>query len=109
MAGVYNFQIVKGEDFVRVLTHKDSAGVAVNNTGYTALLEARINKSDASPLITLSVGSGITLGGATGKYTIRIEDTVTATYTFNTLSYNFWVTPPSGDKRKLLTGYITLV
>lgn len=49
-----------------VWTWLDPTGSIVNLTGYTAQLMVRQDRADAAPLLTLTQGGGVTLGGVLG-------------------------------------------
>lgn len=66
-------RLTPGEDETRVFTYKDSSGNPINVTGYTAVATFTVKGTT----ITKSVGSGITLGGAAGTFTITLNDTET--------------------------------
>jgi len=76
MAGQYNFTIEQGATFNLLMTWKID-NVAVNLTGYTARLQARIDVDETDTILSLTTGAGITLGGAAG--TISLDQTATQT------------------------------
>jgi hypothetical protein len=76
MAGEYNFTIEQGATFNLLMTWKID-NVAVNLTGYTARLQARIDVDETDTILSLTTGAGITLGGAAG--TINLDQTATQT------------------------------
>jgi len=76
MAGEYNFTIEQGATFNLLMTWKID-NVAVNLTGYTARLQARIDVDEIDTILSLTTGAGITLGGAAG--TISLDQTATQT------------------------------
>jgi hypothetical protein len=76
MAGEYNFTIEQGATFNLLMTWKID-NVAVNLTGYTARLQARIDVDETDTILSLTTGAGITLGGAAG--TISLDQTATQT------------------------------
>lgn len=66
-------------DFDTVITYKDANGNPINLTGYTAQMQVRISYSESTAAVSLTNGSGITLGGSAGTVTIHIPATTTAT------------------------------
>jgi hypothetical protein len=75
-AGTLDFTIEQGATFNLLLTWEIN-NVAVNLTGYTARLQARVDVQDTATVLSLTTGAGITLGGAAG--TISIDQTATQT------------------------------
>lgn len=67
-------RLTPGEDETRVFTYKDSNGDPIDVTGYTAT--AVFTVRDVA--VTKSVGSGITLGGAAGTFTVVLTEEETA-------------------------------
>lgn len=103
--GNYDLSIYKGMTLDLTFTWKDSAGVAVDLTSYTARMQIR-NKPGGSDLHeTLTNGAGITLGGAAG--TIRIQRTAaqTTAYTFARGVYDLELTL-AGVVTRLLEGQV---
>lgn len=68
VAGKYNLVLERGANEAKVFTYKDSSGVAVNLTGYTAST-IFLDKAGGTTLLTLTDSSGIALGGAAGTIT----------------------------------------
>jgi len=76
-ASIYNINIEQGATFTRTITWKDSAGAAINLTGYTARMQIRERVESATALVSLTSSSGITLGGAAGTVVITITAALT--------------------------------
>mgnify|MGYP003114699440 FL=1 len=67
MAAEFNISHDKGTSFKFYALYKDSAGSAVNLSGYSARMQIRRSPDD--PKMTLFVtGSGVTNGGTTGEF-----------------------------------------
>jgi hypothetical protein len=86
MAGSFDFTIEQGATFNLVMTWKID-GVAVNLTGYTARLQARVDYDSTETILSLTTdaGGGITLGGSAG--TITLDRTAVQTAVLPTGSY----------------------
>ncbi len=70
--------IHRGYNWALSLTARDGeGGPAIDMTGKTATFKIRASVS-GSDLVSLSVGSGITLGGAAGTIDLAISKTATA-------------------------------
>ena len=77
----YDLEIKQGATLSLTATWKDSAGTAVNLTGYTARMQVRSTYDSSTTILSLTNGSGITLGGAAGTIAITASATVTAALT----------------------------
>lgn len=107
MAGVYNFTIEQGTDFARTLTWSTGSPASpVNLTGYSAAMQIRT--SSAEPIVSLTNGSGITLGGSAGTIAIEIPSATTSTFNFNTARYDLKLVDGSGKPTRLLEGQVSL-
>lgn len=77
IAGTYNIIADQGATLSRVITWKDSSGVPVNLTGYTARMQIRPTLDSTTVTLELTTAnSRITLGGATGTITLNADSTV---------------------------------
>lgn len=103
--------IVQGTDWTFAFTWKTQTGtdppVAVDLTGYSALFQLR-RSSAHPPVISLSQGSGITLGGAAGTIQIDIANTLTEEIVPAVYKYDLRLTSPGGQKRVILAGEVEL-
>jgi hypothetical protein len=64
MAVSYNTVIDQGADWYLTVTYENPNGTAINITNYTAALQLRSLPSDATAVLSLTTGSGITITGA---------------------------------------------
>jgi hypothetical protein len=78
LGNTFNITINQGATFELTITWKDSAGTAIDLTGYTARMQVRETYSSTTPIVSLTNGAGITLGGAAGTIAIVISATTTA-------------------------------
>lgn len=107
-AGIYDIVIEKGATWNPVITWKDSAGAAINLTGYSARLQIREKVTSSSALVSLTSSSGITLGGAAGTITPLISSTDTAALSFTTGVYDLELISGSGVVYRVLQGKVTV-
>jgi hypothetical protein len=70
--GRVNFLCPQGSTFNRRLTYKIE-DVPVNLTGYSSRLQVREAHYATSTLVSLTSGSGITLGGSAGNFVYDLE------------------------------------
>jgi len=104
-AGFHHFVIEQGATFGKTLTLKDSSDALVNLTGYSAAeMDLRTNQDDAAIIKTLTVGSGITLGGSAGTVVLNISATDTASMSVGDGVYDLRITAGDGTISRILEG-----
>lgn len=91
-AGIWDITAEQGATFNPTLTYKDSTGVLVNLTGYTAQMQVRsaYEAVDPAALILTTENGGITLGGAAGTIVLLVT-----AVKMSTLKASSETTPPS--------------
>lgn len=92
-AGEYNIVIRQGDTFNRALTIT-SNGSAYNLTNTTAQFTVRSGE-DATVQLSLTNGSGITLGGTAGTANITATSTQTSAIEAGVYTYDFTLTSGS--------------
>jgi hypothetical protein len=101
-------EIQQGADFVRRFIWKNAAKKPINLTGYSARLQLR-DAVGGTVLAELSTDNGgIALGGAAGTVTVSIPGAETALYSFKSAVYDMLLTGPSGSRRRLVEGKVTV-
>ena len=108
MAGSFDFTIEQGATFNLLLTWKIN-DVAVNLTGYSARLQARVDVEDTETVLSLTTSNGgITLGGALG--TISLDQTATQTAVLQTgeFVYDLELQSGGGQVTRLVQGQLTV-
>lgn len=78
MSGQWNVTIDQGATFDVTLLWRDETGTPVDLSGYTARAQIRSQVTSATPLVDLTDGDGITLGGGAGTIQLVISDTDTS-------------------------------
>ena len=109
MASVYNATIDQGADWYVNFTYQDSAGVAINLTGYTAAMQLRAPTD--SNIVSLSLSSpsnGITITGATGLVAVRATAAQTGALIDGVYEYDLELTSSIGIVTRLVQGQITI-
>ena len=107
MAGQYNFTIEQGATFNLLMTWKID-NVAVNLTGYTARLQARIDVDETETILSLTTGAGITLGGAAGTISLDQTATQTALLPKGEYVYDLELQSSGGIVTRLLQGELNI-
>ena len=107
MAGSYDFTIEQGATFNLLMTWKID-NIAVNLSGYTARLQARIDVDEVDTILSLTTGSGITLGGAAGTITLDQSESQTAVLPKGEYVYDLELQSSSGVVTRLLQGELNI-
>ena len=75
--GVLDLNCYQGANFDYTLTWQ-TGGTAVNLTGYSARMQVRDSYDGGTAIVSLSNGTGITLGGTAGTIDLALSATATA-------------------------------
>lgn len=109
MAGEYDFEILQGETFSKQFVWKNSAGTAVNLSGYTARMQVRQSKPSDTVLLELTTQNGrITLGGAAGTIDLNLNATTTAAIDWRRGLYDLELVASNGVVKRLIEGQVTV-
>lgn len=101
--GIYKIVCPQGVTFDRTFTtHID--GVLANWSGYTAAMQVRETYDSTATVVSLTNGSGITLGGTAGTLQVVISSTVTAGVAEGNYVYDIELTSNGGVVSRLLQG-----
>jgi hypothetical protein len=107
MAGSFDFTIEQGATFNLLMTWRID-NVAVNLTGYTARLQARIDVDETDTILSLTTGAGITLGGAAGTISLDQTATQTALLPKGEYVYDLELQSSGGIVTRLLQGELNI-
>lgn len=108
-AATYNFEIEQGATLLKPIVWKDSAGAAVNLTGYTARMQVRQNASAEEVLLELSTtNSKISITPLTGTITLIFSAATTAAIDWKRGKYDLEMTSADGTVTRLIEGEITV-
>jgi zona occludens toxin (predicted ATPase) len=108
-AATYDFQLEQGATLLKPFVWKDSNGVAVNLTGYTAKMQVRRNTSADDVLLELSTINGkLTITPLSGMVTMVFSATTTAAIDWTRGKYDLELTSGDGTVTRLLEGEITV-
>jgi hypothetical protein len=107
-AGLYNFTMDQGSNWNLNVIYKDSAGVVINLTGYTAAMQLRQNYNSDTAELTLSTSNGgIVITGAQGKLVLAATAAQTAALDAGYYVYDLEITS-GGVVTRILQGQITV-
>lgn len=105
--GTYSITVWQGADYDKTFTVTQN-GTALNWTGYSARMQVR-NSSDATAtLLSLTNGSGITLGGTAGTIAVAITSTQSAAIPAGSYAYDLELVSSGNLVTRLLQGAFTV-
>lgn len=105
--GTYNITAPQGATFDRQFT-LTIGGTAVNLNGYHAAMQVRETYESATPIISLTNGTGITLGGTAGTILVEISATTMGSAEAAQYVYDLELRSGSGLITRLLEGDFTI-
>jgi len=98
----YNITAYQGATYDLNLTWA-IGGTAVNLTNYTAAMQVRINPGDTNTILSLTNGSGITLGGTVGTIAVNVPSNTMGSATAGNYVYDLELNSGS-EVTRLLQG-----
>jgi len=101
--GTYNITVWQGADYDKTFT-ATQGGTAINWTGYTARMQVRDSSDATATLLSLSNGSGITLGGTAGTIAVAITSTQSAAISAGAYAYDLELVSSGNIVTRLLQG-----
>jgi hypothetical protein len=104
----YDITADQGSDFSTVVTYTDDAGSPVNLTGCTGRMQIRRFAGSPAANITLTNGSGVTLGGALGTITITVSAAALSQVLAGGYVYDVEIVDTSSKVLKVISGNFTL-
>lgn len=108
-AAKLDLRIEQGATFSREVVWKDSDGVVVDLTGYTARMQLREYLDSSSAFVEMTTGNGrITITAEEGKLALEIPASVTGGITQESGYYDLEVESSSGVVTRLLQGRVTI-
>jgi len=99
-----NLTFPQGATWSLALTWNDDGGDPINLTGYTARMQVRPSYDASTTVLSLTNGSGLTLGGAAGTVTLRVEAATTTTVSAATYVYDLELQSGGGEVTRLVEG-----
>ena len=105
--GTYNITAYQGANFDRTFTITQS-GTALNLTGYTSAMQVREAADSTATLLSLTSGTGITLGGTAGTIDVAITASQSSAIPAGSFAYDLEITSGAGQVTRLLQGGFTV-
>ena len=101
--GTYNITVWQGADYDKTFT-VTQGGTALNWSSYTARMQVRDSSDATATLLSLTNGSGITLGGTAGTILINISNAQSSAIDAGSYSYDLELISGSGAVTRILQG-----
>ena len=101
--GTYNITAWQGANFDRTFTVTQS-GTALNLTGYTSAMQVREAADSTAYLLSLTSGSGITLGGTAGTIAVAVSSAQSSAIPAGSYAYDLEIISGAGQVTRLLQG-----
>lgn len=101
--GTYNITCWQGADYDKTFTVTQN-GTALNWTGYQARMQVRDSSDATATLLSLTNGSGITLGGTAGTIAVAITSTQSAAIPAGAYAYDLELVSSGNIVTRLLQG-----
>lgn len=106
--GLYDITCYQGADYDKTFT-VSQGGTALDWTGYSARMQVRTGADASATLLSLSNGSGITLGGTAGTVLLTITNAQSAAIPSGSYAYDLELISGSSAVTRLLQGSFILV
>jgi len=100
----YDMSGEQGSDYATTITYTNDAGNAVNLTGYTSRMQVRKFAGSATPFLTFTNTSGMTITGASGVIDVAITAAALSTIPPGSYVYDLEIISGAGAVTKLLGG-----
>lgn len=105
--GILNLTFPQGATWELSLTWTDSAGDPIDLTSCAAQMQVRAS-FDSAAVLSLTQGSGITLGGTAGTIELSASSTATAAILAQEYAYDLEVTFPNSKVNRVIQGSLTV-
>jgi len=106
--GLYDITCFQGADYDKTFA-VSQGGTALNWTGYTARMQVRTSSDATATLLSLTSGSGITLGGTAGTILLTISNAQSAAVTAGSYAYDLELVSGSSAVTRLLQGAFNVI
>lgn len=108
-AAAYDFTIEQGATLILPFVWKDSAGVPINLTGYTARMQIRASKTSTAVLLSATTADNtLQITAADGKVTIVLPEATTAAITWRRGVYDLELVSAGGVVTRLVEGAVAV-
>jgi hypothetical protein len=108
IAGTYNIVCDQGSTLSRTLTWKPDGTTPADLTNYSARMQVRPTVDSDTVTLSLTSGSGITLGGTAGTIALSVAAATTAALGAGVYCYDLEVVSASTVVSRLVQGSFTV-
>jgi hypothetical protein len=108
MTAVYHDTITRGDSYKITVRYKDEAGAPISLAGQTPKLQIRAGVGVAAVLLTLTVGSGLTVTPAAGQIDVRLSPLQTLALPLGRLAWDLEISDGT-DTEQLVSGSFAVV
>lgn len=110
-AAYWKIEIDQGETWSMLLRLKnpadgDTPATPMDLTGFDVRMQVRESVTSPAPLLSLTLGNGITVDGPAGEITLKVSDEETASWAWRYGLYGLEIESPGGDTTALLKGEV---
>ena len=106
--GTYNITVWQGADYDKTFT-VTQGGTALNFTNYSARMQVREAADSTAYMLSLTNGSGITLGGTAGTIAVAITNAQSSAISAGSFAYDLELVAGTGTVTRLLQGSFTVI
>jgi hypothetical protein len=106
--GKLNLTFSQGATWVLDMTWTNDTGNPISLVNYSARMQARVSYESPDPVLTLTNGSGITLGGTAGSIDLLVNANVTSAIDADQYVYDLELESNSGQVTRLVEGTLTV-
>lgn len=108
-AGSHDFEVETGSTWTRTISAVDNDSNAIDHTGYTVVMDVRVNSDSTSEFITLTAGNGRVSINGDGDIVLTISAADTADLTPGDYVYDLKVTDTSSSVQYYLRGNFKVI
>ena len=102
--GLLNLTFSQGATWKLAMTYTDNAGAPINLTGYTARMQARPSYESDTTVLSLTNGTGLTLGGTAGTINLLVAASATAAIDADQYVYDLEIASASNEVTRVVQG-----
>jgi hypothetical protein len=106
--GILNLTFPQGSTWTLGMTWQDGDGEPLSLVDYLARMQMRTGYEAPTPTLSLTNGTGITLGGTAGTIDLLVGATTTAGIPAATYVYDLELEAPTGQVTRLVQGSLTV-
>lgn len=108
-AANYDWMIEQGVTLIKTFVLKDSDGVVIDLTGYTARMQIRQKVHSTTSYVDATTANGkLAIDGSNGKITLTLTDTETSAFEWTAGVYDLEIEATDGTVSRVIQGAVTV-